>query len=279
MSFDGAARLRILALEEWTQRRDRDIADLHFFLSRESRLRAVLADTVSRLTAQIAELRSIQETKHKGPYAAEIPRAQAPLPQSPRTWPKRLPSLIISDFPDIFIQFQEKRFSLLWRGSRDGFGARDFHGRCDGHRNTLTVILDTHGNVFGGFTPVAWESRVWDGKRGTESNCWKTDDSLQSFLFTLKNPFNVPPRRFVLKTEEKLAAINCHSGWGPRFCDISIYDHCNVDDPSSFRSTTHFFGTTYVNDTGLGGVPPHSTFFTGSEFFEVKEIEVFEITD
>jgi hypothetical protein len=42
-------------------------------------------------------------------------------------------------------------FSELWRGSCDGFNAKEFHRRCDGHANTLTVILDTEGTIFGGF--------------------------------------------------------------------------------------------------------------------------------
>jgi dsDNA-specific endonuclease/ATPase MutS2 len=27
------------------------------------------------------------------------------------------------------------KWSLLYRGTRDGFGAKDFHSRCDGHMN------------------------------------------------------------------------------------------------------------------------------------------------
>jgi hypothetical protein len=76
---------------------------------------------------------------------------------------------IISHFPEIFTEFQEKRISLLWRGNRDGFGASEFHRRCDGHANILTVILDTKGNVFGGFTPVEWESREYS-KEDEDSN-------------------------------------------------------------------------------------------------------------
>jgi hypothetical protein len=38
-------------------------------------------------------------------------------------------SMIISDFPEIFADFRMKRFSLLWRGSRDGFGVSEFHNR------------------------------------------------------------------------------------------------------------------------------------------------------
>jgi hypothetical protein len=76
-------------------------------------------------------------------------------------------SLIIADVPLLFEEFVRKRFKLLWRGNRDGFTAREFHRRCDGRANTLTVISDTDGNVFGGFTPVKWEPHVWKGNGST----------------------------------------------------------------------------------------------------------------
>jgi hypothetical protein len=132
------------------------------------------------------------------------------------------------------------------------------------------VILDTKGNIFGGFTPVEWESRVL---KGDGSNC-KADGSQKSFLFTLKNPHNIPARRFALKAEKKHYAIYCHSGWGPCFgsplCDIAVCDNCNANTHSATR-----LGDSYTNDTGLD----KSVVFTGSFNFQVKEIEVFEITD
>jgi hypothetical protein len=169
--------------------------------------------------------------------------------------------VIISDFPPIFEEFKAKKFKLLWRGSRDDFGARDFHSRCDGHANTLVVILDTEGNIFGGFTPVEWESPKY-GKN-------KADPSLKSFVFTLKNPHNVPARRFPLKAEEKDRPIYCGSDRGPHFCDIGVLDNCNANT-NNWTS----LGSSYTNDTGLDG----KTFFTGLLKFQVKEIEVFEIT-
>jgi hypothetical protein len=176
--------------------------------------------------------------------------------------PSPLDSQIISDFPEIFAEFRNQRFSLLWRGSRDGFTAADFHHRCDNHANTLTLILDTKGNIFGGFTPVEWKSGNWH---------LKADHSLKSFLFTLKNPHNFPARRFGLKAQEQTRAISCSSNLGPFFGHgIGVYDNCNR---SSFNMT--FLGDNYTNDTGLD----EKTFFTGSGEFQVKEIEVFEITD
>jgi hypothetical protein len=188
--------------------------------------------------------------------------------------PGQFDSQIISEFPEIFAEFIRKRFKLLWRGSRDGFGASDFHCRCDGHANTLTVILDTNGNIFGGFTPAKWESPQWNGNYGKESNLAKADDSEKSFIFTLKNGHKVGERRFGLKSEEKWRALFCDSGCGPCFgnyCDIFISDHCNAN----IGSHSSGFGQTYANDTGLDG----PTFFSGSSHFRVKEIEVFEITD
>jgi hypothetical protein len=45
---------------------------------------------------------------------------------------------------------------MLWRGSRDGFGANGFLWRCDSHPHTLTVMLDRKGNIFGAFTRLEW---------------------------------------------------------------------------------------------------------------------------
>jgi hypothetical protein len=109
-------------------------------------------------------------------------------------------SAIVPDFPELFEDFRKKELTLLWRNSGDWFHAHDFHSRCHGHPSALTVILDTDGNIFAGFTPVEWES---------EHVLGKADPSLKSFLVTLKNPHNVPPRRFAFTTEMEEEATCC----------------------------------------------------------------------
>jgi hypothetical protein len=96
---------------------------------------------------------------------------QCPIPQTPAPSAVALPaapagfaSLIVADFSALFAEFRGRRFTLLWCGSRDGFHTCDFHRRCEGHAPTLTLIQDTGGGIFGGFTPVQWESRDWSGK-------------------------------------------------------------------------------------------------------------------
>jgi hypothetical protein len=116
----------------------------------------------------------------------------------PHPPPGQFDSQIISEFPLIFAEFSRKRFKLLWRGSRDGCGASEFHRRCDGHASTLTVILEREGNIFGGFTPAKW-----NGRYGNEDNAMKADDREKSFIFTLTNGHKVNERRFGLKAEEK----------------------------------------------------------------------------
>jgi hypothetical protein len=154
----------------------------------------------------------------------------------------------------------------LWRGSRDGFGARDFHSRCDGHANTLTFIQDVFGNLFGAFTPVEWESRPSEG-RG--DNCYKDDNSLKSFLFTLKNPRGKPSMKFPLR-EHGRRAIICNLALGPSFGGIIISDKCNAN-----ANNRAGIGTNYINESGIDD----AEVFTDSSRFTVQEIEVFEIME
>jgi hypothetical protein len=177
----------------------------------------------------------------------------------------KLDSLIVPGLPSIFTELSAKTVSLLWRGSRDGFSAADFHSRCDGRPNTLTLILDRKGNIFGGFTPAAWESprRRW---------IYKRDCSFRSFLFTLKNPHNLSPRRFRLKDEQR--AIYCCGACGPVFghgYDLFVADNCYT----TAHSHSGFFGASYENDSGI----PAEALFTDSHFFVVQEIEVFELSN
>jgi hypothetical protein len=169
------------------------------------------------------------------------------------------------DLPAVFDEFRAKCFVLLWRGSRDGFAARVFHDRCDGHANTLTIVQDSEGNIFGGFTPLVWDSADRLSKR---------DDSMKSFLFSVRNPHGVAPRKFPLKDDRKRSAVYGDSRTGPRFggtwSDLHIGDDC-ATGPRSHA----VFGTSYANDTGIDG----KTFFTREENFTVKEIETFEIVD
>jgi hypothetical protein len=129
--------------------------------------------------------------------------------------------------------------------------------------------LDTNENIVGGFTPVEWERRMWNGKYDNQNTPYKPDSSLQSFVCTLKNPHNLPARRFALKDDKKYQAIRSVFNYGPCFGDdVVIWDM-----PNRINNSTSF-DTSYTNDTGLNGM----TFFTGARTFQVNDIEVFQIS-
>ena len=50
-------------------------------------------------------------------------------------------------------------YALIYRASRDGWGAANFHLRCDGKGPTVTVVKC--GNyIFGGYTELNWEGKL-----------------------------------------------------------------------------------------------------------------------
>jgi hypothetical protein len=196
-------------------------------------------------------------------------RLEAPVspPSPPPAATPHLASRIISDFPSIFSEFGGKRFDLLWRGTRDGFNGLEFHGRCDGRGNTVTIVESIDGFIFGGFKPITWDSG------GSSSSNSRADPERRSFLFTLKNPWGVVARKFSLSNPE--CAIWCHESCGPVFgycdgdCNLGVANNSDGNTQSQTK-----LGSSYVNDTGRDA----NKFFTGAKNFRAKEIEVFQIS-
>jgi hypothetical protein len=85
------------------------------------------------------------------------------------------------------------KWTLLYRGTRDGFGADDFHSKCDNNSNALT-ILKAHGTsyVFGGFTMITWNSSLQ----------FKSDPN--AFLFSLTNKDNRPCKMRQINTNKSI---------------------------------------------------------------------------
>jgi hypothetical protein len=172
------------------QQRECEIAALRTELLRHMRVQEssseLLLWRVAGLEAEVSALMAASALSLATVPQPVLSIASAPAPTSPASAvappPSGWNSVIAPDFPTLFEDFKKKQFTLLWRGSRDGFGADDFHSRCDGHPKTLTVILDTDGNIFGGFTPVEWDFASNE----------KADPSLKSFVFILKYPHNFP---------------------------------------------------------------------------------------
>jgi hypothetical protein len=176
-------------------------------------------------------------------------------------------SKILVDFPEIFSQFRGKTFQLLWDGHPGDFKGSSFHQSCNNKANTLTIMRDSDGNVFGGFTPAMWVRVPW-----TCTNHCKEDESGESWLFTLVNPHGLPPRKFPLKLEQKHRALYCQSTYGPAFggeeCELAISEGTRMKGVIGKAGP---IGEVYSNDTG------NPTPLTQRQAFELDYVEVFQI--
>jgi hypothetical protein len=114
------------------------------------------------------------------------------------------------------------KWSLLYRGTRDGFGVVDFHSRCDGNSNTLTLSKAKQSKfIFGGFTTVPWDS----------SDRFKSDPD--AFIFSLINKDN-QPLKMKVNPNQRHHAIFCHSQLCATFGrDIRIFNNANTTMDSS----------------------------------------------
>jgi hypothetical protein len=154
------------------------------------------------------------------------------------------------------------KWSLLYRGTRDGFGSDVFHSKCDGHSNTLTVLKAKQSSyIFGGFTAVSW-----DGSSG-----YNPDPN--AFLFSLTNKDNEPLKMKVYPNKHE-CAIYCHSEYGPSFGgghDISIANNANTTIDS-----VSYLGYSYKHPQYDEGTNEAKSFLAGSYKFQLDEIEVYK---
>jgi hypothetical protein len=135
--------------------------------------------------------------------------------------PSGFESTIISNFHDVFHEFRNRQLKLLYRGSRDGFRSSNFHEKCDGQSDTITLIRTTKDFIFGGYTPLSWDSM----------DKYKADSSHRSFVFTITDSHNLISRKFGLKPDYSQYAILGNSSYGPIFGDghpICVCDNCST---------------------------------------------------
>src|SRR5205823_4982556 len=58
------------------------------------------------------------------------------------------------------------KFTLLLRGSRDGFTSKDFHRLCDNKGPTVTIIkVKGNGKLIGGYNPISCHGSIWHEPR------------------------------------------------------------------------------------------------------------------
>ena len=143
------------------------------------------------------------------------------------------------------------KFELIFKMSKNGTKADDFHKICDDQGPTLTIIETTKNKIFGGFTPLNWKSR----------GSYK-DDSNQTFIFSL----NLMKKYDIINI--KRDAIKC-SSYGPNFGDCDIKLNSNMIKGETFANgSCNYLSNNNLELTGGKGE---------NENFETKEFEVYKV--
>jgi hypothetical protein len=149
--------------------------------------------------------------------------------------------------------YKQDKWKLIYRATRDGFSAKDFHSKCDGKYLTLTLVKTNDGYIFGGYSEREWAS---DGSIKYDS---------KANLFTLVNKKN---KSMSFEIRDNYYSIKCDSSCGPVFG--SGPDLCiRFNQPS----TTNL-GISYKN---FYLTAEESKFILcDKENFELEELEVFQ---
>ena len=140
--------------------------------------------------------------------------------------------------------------SLLYRATRDGDEASDFHSRCDKSKSTLVIVKTKKGLRFGGFTTETWSGDDID----------KMDDNAFCFSLDKMKIYNVVKGK---------KAIFASTYSGPAFenCIFQIKDNCFEEGGECSDNMNNNFNNQEkqfeIND--------------GNENFKVAEVEVFGV--
>ena len=157
-----------------------------------------------------------------------------------------------------------RKFTLVYRASRDGFSPQQFHTKCDNIPKTLSIIKARNsGNIFGGYTECTWNH--------TDDNYGYKQDN-NAFIFSLVNKDNKPIK---MKQTNPAYAIICYSSYHINFGgghDFHIATNSNTSN-SSYSD----LGCTYKHPTYQYQSNEAKSFLAGSNHFYTSEIEVFRV--
>eukprot|EP01099_Mayorella_cantabrigiensis_P008485 TRINITY_DN7976_c0_g1_i1.p1 TRINITY_DN7976_c0_g1~~TRINITY_DN7976_c0_g1_i1.p1 ORF type:complete len:275 (-),score=73.72 TRINITY_DN7976_c0_g1_i1:65-775(-) len=151
---------------------------------------------------------------------------------------------------------ESRNISLLYRGSRDGFEASEFHKRCDSQGPTVVIYRTSDGKRGGGYSAVEWKP--------SQSGIGLEDKTGTSFLFSLDQR-----SRYNYNRNTGAFSIVSHAGFGPIFGrshnghDLILVSNCNTSISSGSTPSSYSI--------------PSNTALAGSFPFQVDDYEVWKI--
>jgi len=158
---------------------------------------------------------------------------------------------------------KSSRWTRVYSGKTDGMNGSSWHAKVDQYTGSLSVMKDTSGNIFGGYT-----SNSWAGSYG-----YRTD--AQGFLFGLKNSRN-KPLKLVSTSDSYTLSCNSSNGptWGSGHC-LHITSQFNTNSnycnyAASFRPSTESASEGWTYDSSNG-----STCMSSAYNFTLADMETY----
>jgi len=146
-----------------------------------------------------------------------------------------------------------RKWSLLYRGSRDGLTGRIFHDKCNDKGSTMVIVLSENDNIFGGYASESWKS----------SSRYVKDP--KAFLFHLSQGTTVDPYLCDGKPNST-HSLYFHQNYGPTFGgNHDLYVPQNMTTTNGYTNIGHSYNLPTGKNKYLATVYN----------FKVKEIEVF----
>ena len=146
------------------------------------------------------------------------------------------------------------RFNMLFNTAKDGDSCSTYHYYCDGVFPTVTVVLDTSGRRFGGYSTHDFcQSPI--GSNGSRAP--------ESFIFNLSNN-----KKFELIDNFNTSAIYRYNSYGPTFgggYDMQIADQCLSNTSSYCNKSSYNTGNNNLLDEN------------GPTSFQVSNYEVYQV--
>ena len=152
--------------------------------------------------------------------------------------------------------FQDKniKYQLLYKGTKNGDKALNFHTLVDGIKNTLTLVKSKKGIRFGGFTSLIWNQIGGYGKCDPFAFCFSLD---------LKKIYN---------SQKNQKAIFCSDGYCPYFKGTNtifgIYNQFFTQGGWCDYTTSSY---------SFGKFDKNFEITDGEQSFEVDDVEVFKV--
>ena len=154
-------------------------------------------------------------------------------------------------------------FKLVYRASRDGGDASEFHKRCDELGPNVTLVKTEKNKRFGGFTFCNWGiPQKYLEKMKSNAGILKQDQCSFCFSLDLKKIYYHDDKK------GKEDAIFCSSKFGPTFCSNIFAINNNMLTKGGYctmKKTSCFTGQSKDYE------------ISGEKNFIIKELEVYEI--